>query len=144
MIRKIKENDIVEINKINEEELGYTYPLDKSLTQLKKIMNDPSHHYLAVYEDDNSKKILGYVHAEAYEEIYNDPALNILAIAVLSSCHHSGIGTQLIRWLENKAVENGFKSIKLNSGISRKSAHKFYEHIGYIHVKDQKKFIKLL
>lgn len=144
MIRKIKENDIDEINRINKEELGYTYPLDKSLNQLKKIMHDPSHHYISVYEDDKSKKILGYVHAEAYEEIYNDSALNILAIAVLSNYHHLGIGTQLIKWLENIAVKNGFKSIRLNSGINRKNAHKFYEHIGYVHVKDQKKFIKLL
>ena len=142
MIRAIVENDIAELNRINREELGYDYPLDKSLVQLRKLLKDSGHHYLAVYEDDATKKVLGYVHAEVYEEIYADPALNVLALAVLSNNHHAGVGAKLMSWLENTAIDNGFKSIRLNSGMSRINAHGFYEHIGYVHAKDQKKFIK--
>ncbi len=40
MIRAIVENDIAELNKINREELGYDYPLDKSLVQLRKLLKD--------------------------------------------------------------------------------------------------------
>ena len=56
MIRAIVENDIAELNKINREELGYDYPLDKSLVQLRKLLKDSGHHYLAAYEDDATKK----------------------------------------------------------------------------------------
>jgi len=143
MIRAIVENDLIELNKINHEELGYNYSLDKSLIQLRKILKDSDHHFLAVYEDDVTKKVLGYVHAEVYEEIYTDSALNVLALAVLSHHHHSGVGIKLMSWLEKTAIDNDFKSIRLNSGMSRTNAHGFYEHIGYVHVKDQKKFIKV-
>ena len=144
MIRSIMTTDIDALCKINSEELGYDYPREQSLTQLRKILNDSNHYLLALYGDETTKKILGYVHAEVYEEIYAEPTLNVLALAVVRDNQNSGIGTQLMSWLENTAVSKGYKSIRLNSGMSRKSAHEFYEHINYVHTKNQKKFIKKL
>ncbi|WP_242966073.1 GNAT family N-acetyltransferase [Leuconostoc citreum] len=65
--------------------------------RLRKISNDQNHHFLALYQNDFDHKILGYVHAEIYEEIYADPSLNVLALAVSSDSQKSGIGTQLYR-----------------------------------------------
>ncbi|MBZ6002742.1 GNAT family N-acetyltransferase [Leuconostoc gelidum subsp. aenigmaticum] len=144
MIRSIMTTDIDALCKINSEELGYDYPREQSLTQLRKILNDSNHYLLALYEDETTRKILGYVHAEVYEEIYAEPTLNVLALAVTRDSQNIGVGTQLMSWLENTAVSKGYKSIRLNSGMSRKSAHGFYEHINYVHIKNQKKFIKKL
>ncbi|MBZ6008205.1 GNAT family N-acetyltransferase [Leuconostoc gelidum] len=144
MIRSIMTTDIDALCKINSEELGYDYPREQSLTQLRKILNDSNHYLLALYEDETTEKILGYVHAEVYEEIYAEPTLNVLALAVTRDSQNIGVGTQLMSWLENTAVSKGYKSIRLNSGMSRKSAHGFYEHINYVHIKNQKKFIKKL
>lgn len=144
MIRAVTLKDLNKIHQINRDELGYDYPLDKSLNQLRKILNDPNHHFLALYQNDFDHKILGYVHAEIYEEIYADPSLNVLALAVSSDSQKSGIGTQLMGWLEDQALKNGLTNIRLNSGMSRTAAHNFYEHIGYKHIKDQKKFLKIL
>ena len=47
-------------------------------------------------------------------------------------------------WLEDQALKNGLTNIRLNSGMSRTAAHNFYEYIGYKHIKDQKKFLKIL
>lgn len=68
----------------------------------------------------------------------------MLALAVTSDDQNTGVGEKLMRWLEDTAVANGFTSIRLNSGMTRENAHGFYEHIGYTHTKDQKKFIKKL
>ncbi|MGL5898594.1 MAG: GNAT family N-acetyltransferase [Lactobacillaceae bacterium] len=144
MIRPVVISDIEDLCEINHQELGYEYPLDKSLIQLRKILQDTDHHYLAAYESDDNRKFLGYIHAEVYDEIYNEPTLNVLALAVSSEAQHLGIGTQLIKWLEALGTEKGFKSIRLNSGMNRTNAHSFYEHIGFVHIKDQKKFVKSL
>ncbi len=47
-------------------------------------------------------------------------------------------------WLEDQALKNDLTNIRLNSSMSRTAAHNFYEHIGYKHIKDQKKFLKIL
>ncbi|QEA36900.1 GNAT family N-acetyltransferase [Leuconostoc citreum] len=140
MICAVTLKDLNKIHQINRDELGYDYPLDKSLNQLRirKILNDPNHHFLALYQNDFDHKILGYVHAEIYEEIYADPSLNVLALAVSSDSQKSGIGTQLMGWLEDQALKNGLTNIRLNSGMSRTAAHNFYEHIGYKHMADCK------
>lgn len=142
MIRPVVISDIEDLCKINHQELGYEYPLDKSIIQLRKILQDTDHHYLAAYESDEEHKVLGYIHAEVYDEIYNEPTLNVLALAVSSEVQHLGIGTQLIKWLELLGTEKGFNSIRLNSGMNRTNAHSFYERNGFVHIKDQKKFVK--
>jgi len=44
--------------------------------------------------------------------------------------------------LENEARNRQYEAIRLNSGMIRKEAHKFYEKIGYDNNKNQKRFIK--
>lgn len=45
MICAVTLKDLNKIHQINRDELGYDYPLDKSLNQLRKILNDPNHHF---------------------------------------------------------------------------------------------------
>ena len=42
----------------------------------------------------------------------------------------------------NWARENGIKYMRVNSGIGRVEAHKFYKHMGYESEKEQLRFIK--
>ncbi|WP_349584424.1 GNAT family N-acetyltransferase [Leuconostoc citreum] len=142
MIRQVKLSDVKELHRINTEELGYNYSIDKSLSQLKKILNDEKHHILGLYQNDLDGKVLGYIHAELYEEIYADTSLNVLALAVKKSNQHQGIGAELIVFLENQALHRDIHLVRLNSGMSRINAHNFYQHLGFDYVKDQKKFIK--
>lgn len=142
MIRQVKLSDVKELHRINTEELGYSYSIDKSLSQLKKILNDEKHHILGLYQSDLDGQVLGYIHAELYEEIYTDTSLNVLALAVKKSNQHQGIGAELIVFLENQALHRDIHLVRLNSGMSRINAHNFYQHLGFDYVKDQKKFIK--
>ena len=59
MIRKCQVADSPTIQKINQIELGYDYPVEKTAANIKKLLNDPKHHYLWVFEDDNTKKLKG-------------------------------------------------------------------------------------
>ena len=144
MIRKCEVADSPAIQKINQIELGYDYPVEKTAANIKRLLNDPKHHYLWVFEDDNTKKVEGYLHAEVFEETYFDRMFNVLALAVDSSAQKKGIGSQLMQTLEKQAKNLGMKEIRLNSGESRLGAHKFYEKLGYTSNKMQKRFGKTL
>ena len=131
MIRNLKIEDVEKLQTIKKEQLGYDYPIDLTKRQLAKLLNDSTHHFLGGFEDKTTHQILEYVHAEVYDSIYSNSLFNVLALAVLKESEKQGIGKKLMYALEEEAKNRQYEAIRLNSGITRKEVHKFYETIGY-------------
>ena len=138
MIRPINENDALSIHEICEKELGHHIHID-----LRKRIQELSHHpsyYLRVYEDGG--EVLGFIQAEVYDLLYGESGWNVMALAVKKDAQGKGIGKQLLVSLEDHARKDQRTFIRLNCRDERKEAHGFYEHLGYVHKKTQKYFIK--
>ena len=144
MIRKIKIEDAEAVQRLCNISLGYSVSVEIVMRQIQKLSEDVNHHYIYVYEDEELETIVGFVHAEVYESLYSYAGLNILGLAVLPEFQGKGIGKELMRHLELNAKNNSIASIRLNSADYRVEAHKFYEGIGYVCDKTQKRFIKSL
>ena len=142
MIREINISDAEEIQKICKTALGYDVDISTVRNQINKLSCDNKNHILAVYEDENTKKVIGFIHAQVYESVYSDTGLNILGLAVDPDFRGNGFGKKLIGYIEKYATDNGISFIRLNSANHRVEAHKFYENIGYTSDKLQKRFIK--
>ena len=142
MIREINISDAEEIQKICKTALGYDVDISTVSNQINKLSCDNKNHILAVYEDENTKKVIGFIHAQVYESVYSDTGLNILGLAVDPDFRGNGVGKKLIGYIEKYAMDNGISFIRLNSANHRVEAHKFYENIGYTSDKRQKRFIK--
>ena len=143
MFREINITDTPEVAEICKAALGYDVDLENIKRQIEKLTNDKKQHIIIGYEDENIRKIIGFVHAQMYESFYSDLGLNILGLAVSPDFQGRGIGRKLMNKLEEYAVDNNISFIRLNSALKREAAHKFYEHIGYNCDKVQKRFIKL-
>ena len=140
IIRKLAIEDAPAICEISVEGLGYN--CDLNLVQ-RKIQNlDLKREAVFVCELDG--KVAGYIHVEHYDTLYFETMANILALSVKKKIQKLGVGKTLLLEAENWAKENGIKMMRLNSGINRTNAHGFYEHLGYVSEKDQKRFIKNL
>ena len=144
MIRKIKIEDAEAIQRICNISLGYSVSIETVMRQIQKLSEDVNHHYIYVYEDEKLQKVVGFVHAEVYESLYSYAGLNILGLAVLPEFQGKGIGRELMHHLELKAKDNFVSFVRLNSADYRVEAHKFYENIGYVCDKTQKRFMKRL
>lgn len=144
MLRDITIFDAQEIQKISNFELGYDVDLDIIKKQIEKLTNDNKHNIIIGFENEQTRKIIGFVHAELYESLYMDTGLNILGLAVDSNFQGQGIGKKLMSSIEDYALKNNISFIRLNSNVRRVEAHKFYESIGYICDKTQKRLIKKL
>lgn len=144
MLRDITILDANEIQKISNFELGYDVDLDIVKKQIEKLTNDNKHNVIIGFENEQTRKIIGFVHAELYESLYMDTGLNILGLAVDSNFQGRGIGKRLMNAIEDYALKNNISYIRLNSNVRRTEAHKFYESIGYICDKTQKRLIKKL
>ena len=144
MIRKIKIEDAEAVQRLCNISLGYSVSVEIVMRQIKKLSEDVNHHYIYVYEDEELQTVVGFVHAEVYESLYSYAGLNILGLAVLPEFQGKGIGKELMNHLELKAKDDSVTFIRLNSADYRVEAHKFYESIGYVCDKTQKRFIKKL
>lgn len=142
MIRKLKISDAESIKNLNKV-LDEDSPLDLVKKQIEKLNNN-SHYYIIGYEDETSNKIVGYIYAEIYESLYRDSGFNILNFAVLEEYQNKGIGKKLLMEIEREAEKRNYNFIKLNSGIDRVSAHKFYDHMGFNMEKLTKRFVKMM
>lgn len=143
MFREINTADAPEVAEICKEALGYDINVESVKRQIEKLTNDKNQHIIIGYEDEKTRKIIGFVHAQMYESFYSDLGLNILGLAVNPDSQGRGIGGKLMNKLEQYAVENRISFIRLNSAMKREEAHNFYEHIGYTCDKVQKRFIKV-
>lgn len=144
MLRNITILDAKEIQKISNYELGYDVDLDIVKKQIEKLTNDNKHNIIIGFGNEQTRKIIGFVHAELYESLYMDTGLNILGLAVDSNFQGQGIGKKLMGAIEDYALKNNISFIRLNSNVRRTEAHKFYESIGYVCDKTQKRLIKKL
>ena len=144
MIRKIKIEDAEAIQRLCNISLGYSVSIETVMRQIQKLSEDVNHHYIYVYEDEELQTVVGFVHAEVYESFYSYAGLNILGLAVLPEFQGKGIGKELMNHLELKAKDESVSFVRLNSADYRVEAHKFYENIGYVCDKTQKRFMKRL
>ena len=144
MIRNIKIEDAETIQRICNISLGYSVSIETVMRQIQKLSEDVNHHYVYVYEDEKLQKVVGFVHAEVYESLYSYAGLNILGLAVLPEFQGKGIGRELMHYLEVNAKNDSVSFVRLNSADYRVEAHKFYESIGYVCDKTQKRFMKRL
>ena len=144
MLRDITIFDAQEIQRISKFVLGYDVDLDIVKKQIRRLTNDNKHNIIIGFENEQTRKIIGFVHAELYESLYMDTGLNILGLAVDSNFQGQGIGKKLMSAIEDYALENSISYIRLNSNVRRIDAHKFYESIGYVCDKTQKRLIKKL
>lgn len=139
MIRTIELRDVLAIQAINKESLGYDFPENETLEKLKLIQN-LSNNQIYVYEKE--KEVTGYIHLADYENIYHKSLKNILTFAVLPKEQGQGIASQLLEAGESWAKKQGSVGIRLVTGFERKSARKFYEAKGFKKRKDQTNYIK--
>lgn len=139
-IRKVEIGDAEAVCDISAEGLGYS--CDLALVQKKIEGLDATREAVFVAVTDGG--VVGYIHIERYDVLYFETMANVLGLSVFKAYHKMGVGKALLFAAEDWARQNNIKIMRLNSGMNRTDAHGFYEHLGYVSEKDQKRFVKTL
>ena len=141
IVRHAKLSDAPQLVKLFCEDLGYACTEALVRAQLERALQTDRER---VFVAEQEGRAVGVLHAEDYNVLYCETMKNVLGLAVAGDCRRMGIGTKLLRALEDWARETGVKTIRLNSGMSRTGAHEFYRANGFTGEKDQKRFLKTL
>lgn len=139
-IREAKLEDIEAINQLNTYPLNHGYPLEDAKEQLSYLLSSPVN---KLFVKELEGTVVGYIQLSEYICTYGPRLMNVMALVVDENIHGQGVGKSLLNHTERWAREEGVKGIRLNSGVERTEAHKFYEHQGYVRVKNQVNFRKL-
>ncbi len=81
LIRDCEIGDCIDIELLNQNEMGYEYPPEAVEAKLEKLLRDSTHKIVVALVDG---KIVGYIHACDYDLLYAPPLKNIMGIAVSS------------------------------------------------------------
>lgn len=97
---------------------------DKALAVLNR---DNEKIYLAVSDDE----VIGYIYANTYDVLYQEPIVNIVTFVLNMNKKHNGVGKSLFRAVENWAKENGIKQVRIESNEKRIHGHSLFKKLGY-------------
>ena len=127
--REYKNEDIFEVRNILEKDLGYSVPLFELEYRINEMLYRRNYRIFVACDENKVVGFVGIVSFIAFE-IKNE-AVKVIALAVSEEYRHRGIGTNLLKAVEDFCRKNKFDIILINSGLPRTDAHKFYESQGY-------------
>lgn len=95
------------------------------------IDSDPAH--LLIVVEDEVQRIVGTMQLTLLPGLARAGAtrLQIEAVRVDERLRGNGVGSEMIRWAISEGERRGARLIQLTSDASRKSAHRFYERLGF-------------
>ena len=132
-IRTATPEDYPAIASLIKNELGYPLVDEPKLyARLDAMRLSDSHVTAVAVLEDRVIGFVGFFKGMAYN--YDDDYIQILAIATLSDLQNKGVGSQLLRWVEDYALDNNAHIIKLTSRLKRTEAHLFYESNGFTRI----------
>ncbi|HEX3533209.1 MAG TPA: GNAT family N-acetyltransferase [Gemmatimonadaceae bacterium] len=77
-------------------------------------------------------EVVGMVTAHIFPSIHdNEPVAWLTTLVVLEDARGAGIGSTLVKHVEDWATRNGARRLSVTSGKQRKATHEFYEKRNY-------------
>jgi GNAT superfamily N-acetyltransferase len=139
-IRAARASDAAEIAHLTTQ-LGYDLTEGDAADRLSRILVRDDHRFFVA---DVDGRALGWVHVVFTEYVDAEAFVMIGGLVVDRNHRRRGIGRALMNRAETWARERGCSMVRLSSSATRPAAHRFYEDLGYAHIKTQYSFIKPL
>src|SRR5678810_967754 len=137
IIREMTLNDAKAVN-ILSSQLGYTLSIEQTLQNINAVLESNDHTaFVAEYEN----KIVGWIGASQAIMIEVMPHCEINGLVIDQDHRGMGIGNLLIDKVKQWAREKNNSKIGLRCNVKRTEAHLFYEHLGFVEIKQQKNFV---
>ncbi|HEU5441557.1 MAG TPA: GNAT family N-acetyltransferase [Ktedonobacterales bacterium] len=121
-------------------QLGYP-ETEEAITHRFELLLASPHDTLLVAQD-GEERVVGWIHLAGRVLLEAEPFAQVAGIVVDERVRGKSVGRALMAAAEAWADERGYDEVRLWSNIVRERAHRFYEGLGYEHVKTSKVFRK--
>lgn len=129
-IRPYQSDDLVSLTDLMVD-LGHPTDQESLKPRMGNIQSNPMYGTFIAEMDGKAVGMIGVRQLYGYE--HDHVVTQISALVTKSEYQGMGIGTSLVRYVEEWAKSKGSSFLVLTSGIkeNRKKAHQFYESIGF-------------
>ena len=111
-------------------QLGYPASVADIPARLNAVANFPR--AAAFVATNGYGEVVGLVTTHIFPSIHdNGPVAWLTTLVVLEDARGAGIGSALVKHVEQWAIRNGAKRLSVTSGMRRKATHEFYEKRDY-------------
>ena len=122
-------------------QLGYPADAATMRERLRRVQSLRAGCVLVAVDDGS---VVGWTHVVERVQLEDAPLAEIAGLIVEGTMRGSGVGAQLLQAAEAWARERGYMRMRVRSNVMRERAHRFYEREGYVGVKRQVVFEKVL
>lgn len=131
IIRECVLSDIAGVHSLLQNELGYGDITESGvLERLEKLTASEKHTVLVAELDGGICGLVSFVRELSLE--VDGEFLRVQCLAVREDMQGKGIGSALMKRVEEIARERGLSPITLSSNFKRTAAHEFYEKNGFL------------
>ena len=109
----------------------YEDPLPESYySAFEQIHRDPNHELIVA---ERTGEVIGTLHLIFLPSVSFQGALRaqVESVRVDKRFQSQGIGSQMMKWTMDRAVQRGAQVVQLTTHKSRVDAHRFYERLGF-------------
>ena len=111
-------------------QLGYPASVAEIPARLSALASFPR--AAAFVATNGYGEVVGLATTHIFPSIHdNGPVAWLTTLVVLEDARGAGIGSALVRHVEQWAAQNGAKRLSVTSGMHRKATHDFYEKRDY-------------
>lgn len=136
-IREMTANDAKAVNTLSKQ-LGYPLSIEQTLQNINAVLQSKDHTaFVAEYENE----IAGWIGASQSIMIEVMPHCEINGLVIDQDHRGKGIGKLLVERVKQWAKGKSITKIGLHCNVKRAEAHLFYEHLGFVEIKQQKNFV---
>lgn len=129
--------DAEAVNTLSQQ-LGYPLSIQQTHQNITAVLDSHDHTaFVALIET----KIVGWIGAAQAIMIEVPPHCEINGLVIDENFRGRGVGKLLIEKVKQWAREKGNDKLSLHCNIIRADALFFYEHLGFIEIKQQKNFV---
>ena len=141
-IFELKEQDLPDLAELYRQFRGEESSLDEMRETFRRLKRDPDYTFLCARDGG---RLLGSVLGIVCEELYGDcrPFMVVEDVIVDKEQRRRGIGSMLMRAIEEQAGNRNCSYIMLVTDSTRIDAQGFYQSLGY-HPEDYKGYKKYL
>jgi ribosomal protein S18 acetylase RimI-like enzyme len=110
-------------------ELGYRTTAAQMRARLRRILADSRYKTLVAELSGKLCGMVGTIFHPSYE--HDDLSGRIIVLVVSAKTRQHGIGRELVAAAEKQFAKNGIRRVAVNTRLTRKEAHQFYQALGY-------------
>ena len=140
-IRPANDGDIEALTRLVGE-LGYEATARGTEARLARVVGTPGNRILVAVTEE--KEVVGWVHVFGAPRLESDGFAELGGLVVAEERRGHGIGSRLIEAAEGWSRRQGFGTLRIRSRVERNASHRFFENFGFLPVKTQRVYERLL